>query len=589
MIKYIACLFCILWNANINILIAQEKEKTVKIIYQSPNETIIDSKNKSDSATMLLALNKRIANFRNEGFLAASIDSIKNTADTFIAYIYKGEKFSFGTIKTEGIPTDLLNQTGIGRWQLEGKVLSVKKINSLIEKILTFSENNGYPFASLKFKNIEWDGERKFNALIDYQQGPLTRIDTIEIRGSSNVDYRYILSYLGLKNHQLYNEEVIAKISKKIKELPFIEEEKPWEMSFSILRTKLILYLKDKASNQVNALLGFQPTNEETKKFLWTADIQLLLNNTLGYGETFSASYKNLQHKSPEFNIKMITPYILGTPFALDADFEYYSRDTLYNKTSFEGGLRYLLSERDFLRVAYHLQSNRVPSPNLVFVQTNKRLNNNADIRSDGLSVNFQMDRTDFSKNPHKGWKAFIGAEGLNRIIKKNSAILALNDGFDYEKLYDTINLHPLQYKLEARLDYFVPITRQISIWLGYQGAYNSGNNLFQNELFQIGGIKTLRGFDEKSIYANQYHIGTIALKTILSQGSYFQIFSDFGQVFTHYNQMKYSNRPLSLGMGLTLENKTGIFNFIIAMGKHQNESFQFRNTNVHFGYISYF
>ncbi|HTO16935.1 MAG TPA: BamA/TamA family outer membrane protein [Edaphocola sp.] len=566
-----------------------EEGKILKIIYDQPTEIFVDTKVSVDSFTALQQLRDNIDKFRNEGYLSASLDSVHIIKDTLTAYIHKGDIFRFGKISLDSIPKVILNQSRIYDTQFEGKLLSFKRINSLMERILTYAENNGYPFASIKLSAINWENNNQFNAVVDYQAGPLTYFDTIEIHGSSNVDYKFILAYLGLKNKQLYDEHSLVNLSKKIKELPFLEEEQPWEVSFSILRTKLKLYLKDKASNQVNALLGFQPNNDETKKFLWTADIQLLLNNTLGYGETFSVSYKNLQHKSPEFNSNILTPYLLGTKFALDAGFEYYARDTLFNGSGFELGLRYLFSERDYFRIGYHLQSNRVPSPDINFVQSNKRLSNNADVRTDGLAFEYVLDKTDFRLNPRQGWNAFMSAEGLKRIVKKNQAILSINDGFNYEQLYDTINNHPLQYKLAANLNYYLPLTKQISFWLAYQGAFISGNNLFQNELFQIGGFKTLRGFDEKAIFANHYHIGTIALKTILSQGSYFQLFSDFGKVFTQYNQLNISNVPLSLGMGLTLENKTGIFNFIVAVGKNQNETFQFKNTNVHFGYVSYF
>ena len=48
------------------------------------------------------------------------------------------------------------------------------------------------------------------------------------------------------------------------------------------------------------------------------------------------------------------------------------------------------------------------------------------------------------------------------------------------------------------------------------------GETMFQNELFRIGGLKTLRGFDEESIFASVYSIFTLEYRFILEQNSYY-------------------------------------------------------------------
>lgn len=543
-----------------------------------------------DTLAAMRSVNAQVLEQRKNGFLTANIDSLRYIKDTLSVFIFQGPQYKFGKIGLDSIPKGLLDQLGISALQYEGRSLEPAKLTQLMEKILVYAENNGHPFASVSLANARLaDNDATLYADLVYLPGNLVRIDSIQIRGPAEVNYKFILAYLGLKNKQLYNESAITSISKKLRELAFVKEAAPWKMDFTVYKNDLYIYLEEKRSNQVNALLGFQPNDLETGRFLWTADVQLLLNNTLGYGETFSASYKNLQRNSPQLDVATVIPYLSGSNFAVDAKFEYFRRDSLFDRISFEGGLRYQLSERDHVRLSFQQINNRVPSPDTNFVRNNKRLGNNVDIRSRGVGFGYVMDRTDYTLNPRKGWSATMQLSVLKRMVQQNNAILAINDGFDYGTLYDTINDKPTQYRLTGSMQYFIPIARQLAVRLAYEGAYIGGNDLYQNELYQIGGFKVLRGYDERSIFSDHFHIGTLEFRSLLGRGSYFNIFSDYGKVFTRYDLVDMNWNAWSIGTGLTLENKTGIFNIILALGKFENEPFRFRDAKVHFGYVTYF
>lgn len=585
---YLICLFIL--GQCTNYCTGQETVNPYKLILVTDKlKTEILPGTFKDTLALVDELKAQLKQAHRQGKLAANIDSIQYSNDTATAYLYSGQTYRFGKINFDSIPAGLLNVTGISATQYQNKLLEPQKITQLITKILTYAEDNGYPFASIGFKSSQLSKEGVLDARLIYNPGKKIIIDTIDIQGNATVNYSFILSYLGLKNKQLYNESAIKSISRKIRELPFLQEGQPWNMSFNVLKNSLYLYLDEKKSNQINALLGFQPNNLETGKFLWTADVQMLLNNTLGYGETFSAAYKNLQAKSPQLDIGAIVPYILGSKFAIDGKFEYFKRDSLFDRVTFEAGLRYQFSEKDYLRFSYQQYNNRVPNPDTAFVSANKRLSNNVDLSSRGFGLNYVMDRTDFSFNPRKGWTASLNVTALRRTIRKNDLILSINDGFDYNTLYDTVNRQPNQYRVSGDLQYFIPLSKQLVIRTAYSGAYIGGRDLFQNELYQIGGFKVLRGFDERSIFSNHYHIFTAELKAILGERSYFSLFSDYGRFFTQYNIIDLRRSALSFGTGLTLENKSGLFNIIVALGKFDQDPFRFRDAKIHFGYVTYF
>ena len=129
---------------------------------------------------------------------------------------------------------------------------------------------------------------------------------------------------------------------------------------------------------------------------------------------------------------------------------------------------------------------------------------------------------------------SFITAAG-NKIIKPNNQILELKDpndpAFDYKSLYDTIKA-----KVVSGED-FINICKIFSNRYGHRstfktavnGGYLMSSNIFRNELFQIGGYRLLRGFDEASQFLSQYAIGTAEYRYLIGENSYFNVFSDGG------------------------------------------------------------
>jgi outer membrane protein assembly factor BamA len=99
-----------------------------------------------------------------------------------------------------------------------------------------------------------------------------------------------------------------------------------------------------------------------------------------------------------------------------------------------------------------------------------------------------------------------------------------------------------------------------------------------------------LRGFDEESIYANQYAMFTAEYRYLVGINSYFFGFSDVGVTKAKFNATAFSNSFISGGLGLEFETKFGLLNLSYAIGKRNDVKFDIRNSSkIHFGYINYF
>lgn len=536
-------------------------------------------------------LKKQLQQWQEQGFVAASIDSAIVTDTALIAFVYKGNQFKWAKLNFDKIPKAILMASNINTLDWEQRNLSPRKYAQLNEQLLKYGEDNGYPFAYTNITDLQQRNEGGLTANYNLTLGKKVTIDTLIIESNIEIAVTFLHNYLGIKPGDLYNESLLKLISKRIRELNYLEEAKPWQMNFSIGKNSLKLFLKERKANQLNGLVGLQPNTNETGKFLLTADVLLGLKNVLGYGETIDATYQNLQYKSPRMIAKAAIPYLLGSPVGAEGGFELFKRDTTFYRTTFDIAAKYQLSANDYFKIGYQHIGNRIITADTAFVKARKQLPDNLDITAQGVLAEFYTDKTDFRLNPQRGWQAKIGATGLLRNIRPNNAIVGLTDGsgFNYQSLYDTINNNKYQYRITGGANYFISVVKNMVIKIGYNGGLISGSNLFLNELFQIGGFKLLRGFDEQSLFASHYHIGTAELRFILGTESYFYLFSDNAYIERNYIAGKYNNTPISFGGGITLQNKSGLFNIALGLGKLKNTAIQFNQTRVHFGYAAFF
>ncbi|MES1226430.1 MAG: hypothetical protein ABUT20_63730, partial [Bacteroidota bacterium] len=122
-----------------------------------------------------------------------------------------------------------------------------------------------------------------------------------------------------------------------------------------------------------------------------------------------------------------------------------------------------------------------------------------------------------------------------------------------------------------------------------FNGGIFQSANIFRNELFQIGGYKLLRGFDEESQYLSKFAIGTAEYHYLIGMNSYFYTLFDggWGQNSSLGRNINYTY--FGAGLGLAFETKVGIFNLAWAIGKRSDTQLNLRQSKIHFGFVNYF
>ena len=108
------------------------------------------------------------------------------------------------------------------------------------------------------------------------------------------------------------------------------------------------------------------------------------------------------------------------------------------------------------------------------------------------------------------------------------------------------------------------------------------------NDLFRLGGLRSIRGFNENYFYTNRYMYLNVEPRFYFGTYSYFLLFTDVGRVENKVGNTP-GEWPFSFGGGLNLETSGGIFKFVYALGQAGNQPLGFNYSRIHFGFTGRF
>jgi hypothetical protein len=279
----------------------------------------------------------------------------------------------------------------------------------------------------------------------------------------------------------------------------------------------------------------------------------------------------------------------------LDFAFDMFRKDSTFLNVNLQLGAQYILNIHQSGKLFIQRFQTIVNVINSNYIIQNKKLPDEADISSVNLGIDYDINTTNYRLNPTRGNEFRIITSAGSKKIKKNNQILDLKDpgnpSYNFESLYDTVKLKTYQFRIRATAAKYFPVGRQnkSTIKAAVNGGFFQSGNIFRNELFQIGGYKLLRGFDEESQYLSQFAIGTLEYRLLIDQNSYFYFLADGGWGKNNSVNLNINYTYFGTGLGLVLERKVGIFNLAWAVGKRNDTGFNLRQSKIHFGFVNYF
>jgi outer membrane protein assembly factor BamA len=543
-------------------------------------------------------INKLPGQLQTKGYVTASIDSLRFDSAVARMVLYTGGIYRWASLDASNVDQALLDAAGWRDKLFANKPLDFAQVQQLQERMLDRLENTGYPFAKIYLDSIVLDDD-KVSALLRVDKGPLYHVDSLRVYGDAKISGSFLQRYLDINNGSIYSKEKLLRVNKKMRELSYVEEERPFDLTMLATGSVLNMYLKQKRSSQVNVLVGFLPNNDQlsSKKLLVTGEANILLRNAFGSGETIGLNWQQIQVKSPRLNLLYQHPYLFRSPIGLDFSFDIFKKDSNFVNVNFQLGAQYTLNNNQSGKLFIQRFQTIVSfgGVNTAFILQNRSLPNVADVSSVNLGLDYEFNTTDYRLNPKRGNEFRIITTIGTKTIKKNNEVLELKDpndpGFNFDKLYDTIKLKTYQLRVRAAAARYFPLGRQSTLKAAVNAGIFQSGNVFRNELFQIGGYKLLRGFDEESQYLSHFAIATVEYRLlyITGQNSYFYTLADLGWGQNNSTAEKQKYTYFGTGLGIAFETKAGIFNLALGVGKRNDTEFNLRQSKIHFGFINYF
>ncbi|MGB0917869.1 MAG: POTRA domain-containing protein [Flavobacteriales bacterium] len=533
-----------------------------------------------DSGSTVQAMQELVVALQSMGYAEAGIDKQVWKSDTAIANLYTGQRYKIGNIHPGNVSESVLKKVGYKAKNQTDASLSSLYLTSLKKRLLRFYENRGYPFAEVKLDSFQLI-ENKLSVRLNLAKNEQFKVDSIIVKGNGRIKSRYLQNYLGIKENSLYNESKVRPISTRLKEIAFVNETQPPEVTFGEKGdAKLYVYVDKKRASQFDGILGVLPSSEKPGKVLVTGELSIKLLSAFRRGELIDLSWRKIQARTQNLNVHLAYPFLFNTGFGLDGTFELYKRDTLYLNLRGVVGVQYHLIGNDHIKVFADIRNTNVLATSTL-VSTSTLNPDNVDSRTQLYGFGYKMQRLDYRLNPRKGFEVYAEASAGNKKI--------IPDGSVEETRYDGLKINSFQLNAVLKASYFIPIPNRSTIRIAVNGGYMRSENLFESEAFRIGGLKTLRGFDEEAIYATMFGIGTIEYRFLLDPNSYLFAFFDGAYYENRATNKRITDRPFGFGLGISFFTKIGVFSLNYALGKQFDNPIDFRAGKIHFGVVSYF
>ncbi|MFN8311039.1 MAG: BamA/TamA family outer membrane protein [Chitinophagales bacterium] len=524
---------------------------------------------------------------KEHGFAGASIDSSVWKEATMHTYIYVGTPLEQMLVSNGNVPSAYLNDINLKskRW------IAPSSVDLLKAKLLQSAENSGYPFAEAYLDSFSAD-EKRLSAKLYLDKHSLIRYDTLQIVGKTKVKRIFLRNYLGIRPGKAYNESNVKRITQRLGELQFAETLRPYSVTFDRDRARINLFLKDKKASQFDVLVGVLPGGAG-QKVLITGDVKIHLFSPLGFGEELFLQWQKLQPQTQTLDVRVVYPYVVGLPLGVNVQFQLYKKDTSYLDLNGDYGIQYQLLGSNYLKASYRQKITIMQTVDTNFVKANRALPPNQDVTTGQFALELFLQKLNYRFNPLSGYviKAEVAA-GV-RTIKKNNTIAGLNDevsGGTFASIYDSTRLKTFQMNVGLAIDKYWKLAKRQTLKTGLEGRYFYAPKILENEKYRIGGVNSLRGFDDRSIFTPYYLIGNLEYRYLLSKNAYFYAFFNAAMVQeTRHFKNRPFDFPFGFGAGAAFETKIGIFGLSYAMGKQLDNKLDFKSGKIHFGYVNYF
>jgi outer membrane protein insertion porin family len=461
--------------------------------------------------------------------------------------------------------------------ELTEKIFSINTILTATESILTYYENNGYPFSSVRIESIFFFDDSTYNnhyanIYLTIDPGKQTFVNKIEIIGNSKTKDYVIARALGISTGELYNQKLIDNTPERLNRLRFFEPVTQPDFYLNSREEGILkITVKEKETNNFDGLIGYIPALTPNEKGFLTGFINISMRNLFGTGRAAAFKWMQESRSSQELEIRYFEPWLLDMPFNIETGLYQRKQDSTYVQWKVEGKFEYIAAQEVTASLILGSQSTipteRADKTFTVFNST-----------SYSAGFNLRIDTRDNFYTPREGIILSNTYKYTSKRIEGQKELLSTS-------IPTKVNFQ----KLEIDFSYFLEIFNKQILAAGIHARELKGENVEISDLYLLGGTNTLRGYREKQFAGNRILWSNFEYRYLLSNSSFAFVFLDTGYILRNEdllrNVQKISVFKLGYGLGFNIETTLGILGVSFALG--QGDSL--RDGKIHFGIVNEF
>lgn len=487
---------------------------------------------------------------KNDSVYAIAIDLKKQIKHSLI---YIGKNFPLRQLYSTKITNDTL-------------ILKYTETQLVLNQIIQKLEQTGYPLAKVQLdklnikKNsliadisITLNHQRKINHIILKHDNEVETTKIFPSNYLSNIKKRY--------KNEIYNQKNIDAIQTEFEKYPFIKQSKPPEVLLSKDSTIVYIYLDKRKTNTFDGFLGV--SNDKNQKATLNGYLDIQLQNLLRKGEEFFIYWKSDGNDQKNFRTGITLHYIFNTPLGINAQLNIFKQDSTFQNA------------KALLDINYHINYNTKIYAGIENTSSSDIQNTNSAI-SDyknqfvTVGVNHQKNSPNTPFFPEKTKIDFRFGLGKREIQNTITNISNQN-----------------QYFINLNLSHNFIINTKNSINVRSQNSYLKSNNYLTNELFQFGGLYSVRGFAENSLQANIYSSVLTEYRYFINPSIYIHSVLDYS--FFKDESLSIINNKInitnSIGLGTAILTKNGLIKLVLTNGRVLKNEFKLNNSVLNISY----
>lgn len=541
-----------------------------------------DAKSEADLPKIKAAVTKRV---QAQGYQEFSVDSVLRDGRKLRLTLYPGRRYFYDTIRLPGLNETYYARMDFERLQRKHTVFSSHDFQGRLETCLEAYQNQGFPFAAFDSLQVGFrmgDEDSVYTSVsYRFSPGKLVTIDSVVIDGKVRERAGFIQNLVSIYPGDPYDQESIDRARRLLNSSPYFKNALPAKVEFiSEDKARVTLTLESRKSGKFDLLLGILPPSDNTAKLQFTGLIDFQLVSPLfRAGELMEFRFDKLVGSSQKLHLRFAMPYLFSSPMGVDGEFNLLKQDTAFLNRSFKIGVPYAFSPTLSIKAFY---KNKVSS----LISTRRYERDTSlippvlDAKDQTYGIGFAFENLDDRFSPTRGFRVRAdGGIGKKKVVRNPRLT---------ENVYEGIETNLPKKETEIRLEWYRKYTKRFVLLLANSTYWLDQKQYFQNDLLQVGGSRSIRGFNENQFFTSFYSAFTVENRFLLEERSYLFVFSDIAYLEDKAGQVKVM-RPWGVGLGLTYETKAGMLSITYAAGQVADVPFQPSRGKIHIGLVNQF